>query len=83
MNKVNIVVKISTGEDRLALDETEVFDTYEKAKEYLEKLYHETLDDVEGYDLLDDELGENYFIVEIDDDYSTKYYGRIKVREIQ
>lgn len=82
MTKVYVVVKISTGEDRLGLDETEVFDIYEKAKEYLEKLYHETLDDVADYDLLDDELGENYFVIQIDDEYDTQYYSRIKVREI-
>ena len=80
--KAYTVIKISTGDERLELDEVEVFDTYEKAVEGLKQLYEETLEDVEGYDLLVDDLDDTYFSIQIDDDYATEYYGRLKVREV-
>ena len=80
--KVYTIIKISSGEERLELDEVEVFDTHEKAVEGLKKLYEETLEEVEGYDLLIDELEDTYFTIQIDDDYATEYYGRLKVREV-
>jgi hypothetical protein len=81
--KVYTVTKVSSGEVRLEVDAVEVCATKAEAKKVLKRFYKDVLEDVDGYDIIDKEFGNDTFTVEIDDDYSSQYYGEINVSEIQ
>ena len=81
--KVYVLIELSHGEDPCSLDNTIVFADYEKAKKALKECYEATLDDVEGYDLLENEFDESSYEIQIDDGEWTQYHGAILEREVE
>ena len=81
--KVFLVIKISHGEIPVELDKNFAFDTQEKARKKLNELYEEVLEDVEGYDIIDNYKSNDAFTVSIDDDEGSVYEGYVKEVEVQ
>jgi hypothetical protein len=73
-----VVTLVSTGAVRLELDEVAVCEDKAKAIKTLEKMHREVLRDVKGYDIIDDDYEpDDYFEIQIDDDYGSTYHGEI------
>lgn len=83
MKKVYVLIELSHGEDPCSLDNTKVFADYEKAKEALKECYEAVLEDVDGYELLENDVDESSYFIQIEDGEWTTYSGLILEREVE
>ena len=81
--KVYVLIEMSHGEDPCSLDNTKVFANYEDAKKAIKECYEAVLDDVEGYELLENEIDESSYFVQIEDSEWTTYSGVVLEREVE
>ena len=77
-----VVTIVSHGEVVIELDGTYCFSSMKKARAKLNDCYENILEDVEGYDILDDDKEPNYYSIMLDDDDGSVYEGYINEVEL-
>lgn len=82
MTVYNVII-ISHGEILLSLDGVYTFTSEKDARKKLKERYNNVLSDVVGYEITDEEFGDKYYRVEIDDDEGSIYEGYIRKTELK
>lgn len=82
MTIYNVII-ISHGEVPLSLDGVYTFTSEKDARKKLKERYNNVISDVEGYEITDEEFGDKYYRVEIDDDEGSIYEGYIRKTELK